>query len=105
MIVLQIHVKIMVFVLIKKMVTPVAVHQDTADETVKSVTMSVCPLRPAKMEPNALPENSRITHVRVVLVGLANSAMNAKVSFLKHLINDDILNADWLTTIFSKRLV
>ena len=81
MIVLQIHVKIMVFVLIKKMVTPVAVHQDIADETVKSVTMSVCPLHPAKMEPNALPENSKITHVRVVLVGLANSAMNAKVSF------------------------
>ena len=105
MIVLQIHVKIMVFVLIKKMVTPVAVHQDTADETVKSVTMSVCPLRPAKMEPNALPENSRITPARVVLAGLANSATSAKVSFLKHLINDDILNADWLTTIFSKRLV
>ena len=105
MIVLQIHVKIMVFVLIKKMVTPVAAHQVTADETVKSVTMSVCPLHPAKMEPNALPGNSKITPVRVVLAGLANSVMNAKVSFLKHLINVEILNADWLTTIFSKRFV
>ena len=81
MIVLQIHVQIMVSVLIKKMVTPVAVHQDTADETVKSVIMSVCPPRPAKMEPNVRPENSKITLVRVDPAGLENSAMNAKVSF------------------------
>ena len=81
MTVLQIHVKIMVSVLIRKMVTPVAVHQATADETVKSERMSVCPLRPAKMEPNVHPENSKITPVRVALAGLENSAMNAKVSF------------------------
>ena len=81
MTVLQIHVKIMAFVLIKKMVTPVAVHQATADEIVKSVTMSACPLRPAKMEQNVLQENSKITPVRVGPAGLANSATNAKVSF------------------------
>ena len=69
----QIHVKMMVFVLIKKMGTPVAVHQDIADETVKYETMSVCPLHHVKMEQNVLPENSKITPVRVDLAGLESN--------------------------------
>ena len=73
----------MVFVLIKTMGTPVAVHQDTADETVKYETMSVCPLRHVKMGPNAHPENSKITPVRVDLAGLENSVTNERVSFEK----------------------
>lgn len=78
MTVLQIHVKMMAFVSIKTMGTPVAVHQDTADATVKSEIISVFPLHPVKMEPNVLSENLKTTHVHVDLAGLANSATNAK---------------------------
>ena len=77
----QVHVKMMVFALIKKMGTPVAVHQDIADETVKFETMSVCPLHHVKMGQNVLPENSKITPVRVDLAGLENSVTNERVSF------------------------
>ena len=70
----------MVFVLIKKMGTPVAVHQDIADETVKYETMSVCPLHHVKMGQNVLPENSKITPVRVDLAGLENSVTSERVS-------------------------